>query len=133
MDESKEKEEVWQTIQALNRAWTVEGDADKLENFFHKDMIAITPTTRERIEGRDACIASWKAFMQSAKINYWKEIDPKVQLYGKGRFAVVTYYFDMSFEMNGHTIKMQGRDLFTLVKEDGKWWVVADQFSPNPG
>jgi hypothetical protein len=58
MDESKEKNSVWQTIQALNRAWTIEGNADKLKDYFHKNMIAITPTTRERIEGRDACIAS---------------------------------------------------------------------------
>lgn len=129
----KSKEEVWQTIQALNRAWTVENNVDKLRDYFHMDMVAITPTARERIEGRDACIASWKAFTQAAKIHHWKEIDPKVQVYGRGQFAVVTYYFDMSFEMNGHTIKMQGRDMFTFVNEDGKWLVVADQFSPNPG
>jgi hypothetical protein len=65
-------------------------------------------------------------------MNYWKEIDPKVQVYGNGKFAVVTYYFDMSFDMVGQTIKMGGRDMFALVNEDGKWWVVADQFSPYP-
>jgi hypothetical protein len=28
---------------------------------------------------------------------------------------------------------MQGRDMFTLVKQGGRWLVVADQFSPEPG
>lgn len=47
-------------------------------------------------------------------------------------FAIVTYYFDMSFQMNGQTINMKGRDMFSLVKENNKWWIVADQFSQYP-
>lgn len=132
MEQSKMKEDVWRTIQNMNRAWVVEGDADKLKNYFHKDMVAITATDRERLEGRDACIASWKRFVEAAKIHYWKEIDPRVQIYGNDRFAVVTYYFDMSFDIGGQTIKLGGRDMFTLVNEDGKWWIVADQFSAYP-
>ncbi len=131
MNESEIKEEIWQTIQALNRAWTIEGNADALKNYFHRDMVAIIPTNRERLEGRDACIASWKAFVDATKINNWKEINPKVQIYDN-KFAVVTYFFDISFDMGGEPIKMGGRDMFVLVKEDGKWWVVADQFSPYP-
>ncbi len=132
MDENKIKEKVWQTIQAMNRSWTVKRDIDELINYFHKDMVAITATDRERLEGRDACIAGWKAFVEATKIHYWEESDPKVQLYGNGKFAVVTYYFDMSFDTHGQTIKMGGRDMFVLVEEDGKWLVVADQFSPYP-
>jgi len=132
MEESKIKEEIWQTIRALNRAWTVEGDIDELKNYFHKDMVAITPTDRERLEGRDACIAAWKAFVETTKIHYWKEIDPKIQVYSNGESAVVTYYFDMSFDIGGQTIKMGGRDMFMLVNENGKWRVIADQFSPYP-
>lgn len=132
MEESKIREEVWQTIQALNRAWTVKGNVDELKNYFHKDMVAITATDPERLEGRESCIAAWKAFVEATQIHYWKEIDPKIQLYNDGNSAVVTYYFDISFDMGGQTMKMGGRDMFLLVKEDGKWWVVADQFSPYP-
>ncbi len=132
MEESKIKEQVWQTVQAMNRAWAVENRVDDLQNYFHKNMVAITPTDRERLEGREACVAAWKAFVKAAKIHYWKEIDPKIHLYGNGKSAVATYYFDMSFEMGGQTIRMGGRDMFTLVNEDERWWVVADQFSPYP-
>jgi len=34
--------------------------------------------------------------------------------------------------MNGQEVVMKGRDLFTLVKQRGRWLVVADQFSPEP-
>ena len=132
MEESKTEEEVWETVQALNRAWTVEGNADALADYFHENMVAITPTDRERVEGRKACVGGWKAFVQATKIHYWKEIDPKVQLYGDGKFAVVTYYWDMSYDMSGQTINIGGRDMFALVNERGRWWVVADQFSPYP-
>jgi hypothetical protein len=132
MQEPKIEEEVWQIVQALNRAWTVDGNADALPNYFHENMVAMTPTDRERVEGRNACVAGWKAFVEATKIHYWKEIDPKVQLYGDGKFAVVTYYWDMSYDMAGQTIKTGGRDMFALVNERGKWWVVADQFSPYP-
>ncbi|GMT42492.1 MAG: hypothetical protein IEMM0002_0903 [bacterium] len=132
MEESKIKEEVWKTIQAMNKAWAMEGDTDKLKDYFHQNMVAISAPARERIVGRDACIASWKAFVESAKIHRFKEIDPQIQLYGSGKFAVATYYYDMSFDMGGQTIDMDGRDMFVLVNEDGKWWTVADQFSGYP-
>lgn len=77
---SKQEEEVWKTVQALNRAWTKEGKPEALKKFFHKDMVAITATDRLRLEGRDACVASWKAFTDKAKIHKWEESDPKVHL-----------------------------------------------------
>jgi hypothetical protein len=45
---------------------------------------------------------------------------------------VVTYYFDMSFNMGGQTINLGGRDMFVFVKEGEKWLAVADQFSAYP-
>jgi hypothetical protein len=132
MDESKIKKEAWAAVQALNRLWTVENRADDLVNYFHERMVAITPTDRDRLVGGAACVAGWKGFTETATIHYWKEIDPRVELFGDGAFAVVTYNFDMSFDMGGRTIQMGGRDMLSLVKEDGRWWVVADQFSPFP-
>jgi hypothetical protein len=38
----------------------------------------------------------------------------------------------MALEAGGQMIEMGGRDMFVFVKEDGRWWAVADQFSPYP-
>lgn len=132
MDQEKTKAEVWKTIQDMNLLWTVENKADDLVKYFHKDMVAITPANKMRVEGQAACVAGWKGFAESARIFSWKEIDPKIELFGDGNFAVVTYYFDMSFEMGGQKIKMGGRDMFSLIKENGKWLIVSDQFSAYP-
>jgi len=133
MDESKIKNEVWEFVQKLNRVWTVEKDADRLKEYFHKNMVAITATDRERRSGGEACVAGWRNFVEASKINYWKEVDPDVRLYCGGRCAVVTYYYDISFEMGGRSIKTGGRDMFVLINETGRWWVVADHFSPWRG
>ena len=123
---------VWERVQAMNRMWTVENNPDELMNYFHKDMVAITPNDHQRREGASACVAGWKSFCKAARIHSFREIDPKIQLYGNCKFAVVTYYYDMSFEMDGQNMNLLGRDMFVLVHEEGKWWIVADQFSEYP-
>lgn len=45
------KQQIWQTLRALNDAWT-KGNPDDLVNFFHQDMLAITPIDQFRREGR---------------------------------------------------------------------------------
>jgi len=132
MNQEAVKQEVWSTIQNLNRLWAAENKADGLAKYFHEKMVAITPSDRLRREGREASVAGWKAFTEAATIHYWKEMDPLIEVFGGGKFAVVTYYFDMAVDMGGETVRLEGRDMFSLVKEDGKWLVVSDQFSPFP-
>lgn len=70
------KQEVWKTLRALNDAWT-KGNPEGLNNYFHRNMVAITATERERLEGKEACFASWNNFTQAAHIHHWKELDPR--------------------------------------------------------
>lgn len=123
------KQEIWNTLRALNDAWT-QGNPDDLAHYFHPDMIAITATDRLRRAGAANCIAGWKGFAESVRIHHWQEIDPIIHVYGDA--AVVAYYFDISFDMNGQTINMGGRDMFFFARENGRWWAVADQYSPYP-
>jgi len=122
-------QEIWQTVRAMNIAWT-QGNPDNLAHYFHRDMIAVTATDRLRRESGADCIAGWKGFAETAFIHEWKEIDPLIRVYGNA--AVVSYYFDIDFEMGGHRIEMGGRDMFFFIKENGRWWAVADQYSPYP-
>lgn len=126
------EQEVWKTVSDMNHAWAVDRNTEVLKDYFHHDMVAITPTDHDCIEGGDACFAAWKAFVDVTQVHYFREIDPKVRVFANGTSAVVTYYFDMSCEMAGEIIKTSGRDMFMLVKEDGRWQIVADQFSPYP-
>jgi hypothetical protein len=121
--------DILEFIKKMNECWT-KGNPQELENYFHQNMIAITPTDKKRLDGKTACVNGWSAFAKNTKINLWKEYDHKIQIYGNT--VVVTYYFDINFEMGNQKINMSGRDMVTLVNENGKWWAVADQFSPFP-
>jgi hypothetical protein len=132
MSEEKIKQEVWATIQALNRLWTVENKPEGLNEFFHERMMGISPNYPLRMEDGAECVAGVVKFCETAKIHYFKEIDPKVEVFANGTAAVVVYYFEMAFDVDGKRMEIRGRDMFTLAKENGKWWVIADQFSPFP-
>lgn len=123
------KAEALTFVKALNETWT-KGDGSALRDYFHPDMVAITATDHDILRGREACLASWQSFAGAAKVRCWKEVEPDVRLHGNT--AVVTYVYDMAFDMDGETIELGGRDMFVLVKEAGRWWAIADQFSPFP-
>lgn len=124
------QQDIWRTVRAMNDAWT-KGNPDDLVNFFHPQMVAITATDRLRRLGQAECLAGWKGFAQAAAIHHWTETEPLIQVYGES--AVVSYYFDMAFTMGGQRMEMGGRDLFFFVREQGRWWAVADQYSAYPG
>ena len=123
-------QEVWRTVRALNDAWT-RGDGSALADYFHPRMTAIAPNARERLLGRAACVAAWQAFIASAAVREWREIEPRVELFGEA--AVVTYEYQCEVEAGGRRLTLRGRDMMTLCRERGRWWLVADQFSPLPG
>lgn len=123
------EQEIWSTIRALNDAWT-HGNPDDLAQFFHPRMVAVTPVDRLRRDGAEACIAGWKGFAEATRIHRWHERDPLIRIYGDA--AVVAYYYEIDFDMGGRRIEQSGRDLFFLIRENGRWRVVADQFSGYP-
>jgi len=127
-----DEDEVWAFVQEMNRVWTVEGTPERLVDYFAPEMVAVTPTDRLRREGRDACVAGWTEFVRTAKILRWIEKNPLVLMLAEGHSAVVACDFEIDFKTGGHLVKMSGRDLMTLDKRDGRWWLVADHFSPTP-
>jgi hypothetical protein len=128
-DEQATKEEVLGFIKALNESWT-KGDGSGLGAYFHPRMVAITPSDQDILYGRDACVKSWLGFAQQAQIRRWEELEPDVKLYGDT--AIVTYYYDISFDMEGESYDQGGRDMLVLVKENGSWRAVADHYSTFP-
>lgn len=132
MNESQIKQEVWNAIEELNDLWTRQNKAEELAGYFHKDMVVFNATENRRLEGQKECVAGWKGFTDMARVRHWTTSNRDIRLHNNGNSAVVTYYFDMSFTINGQLITMKGRDMFFMVKENNRWQAVADQFSPLP-
>ena len=58
--------------------------------------------------------------------------NPLILILAEGRSAVVACDFEIDFKAGDHVVQMSGRDLMTLDKRNGRWWLVADHFSPTP-
>jgi ketosteroid isomerase-like protein len=132
MEDSRHIQDVERTIREMNRCWTAGWNETAFRQYIHPDAVAIGPATPWRLEGKDAYVAGWRGFCEAAVIHEWRETDHKIQIYGGGKCAVVTYLFTITFAMGGQNQTMHGRDMFFLVREGRKWLVAADQFSPEP-
>jgi ketosteroid isomerase-like protein len=119
-------------IRVMNRCWTEGWSEEKFRQYIHTDAVAIVPTTPGRLEGKEAYVAGWRGFAESATIHEWKETSHRVQLYAGEKCAVVTYLFSVTFTMGGQQQTMKGRDMIFLVKVGRQCLVAADQFSPEP-
>jgi hypothetical protein len=125
----RDAREPWETVQALNRCWT-SGRPEDLREYFHEEMVAITPADRLPLVGREACVEAWSAYARSTRILSWETSGERVRIYGDA--AVVTYRYAMRCERGGREFRPAGRDMMVLVKTGDRWVVVADQFSPDP-
>ena len=126
---TEDEQVVWRTVQALNRAWT-QGRVDELDGYFHDDIVVVTPTDRERLEGKKSCVASWRRFVDTAIIHEWTDRNPTVRLYADA--AVVAYDYELACEIRGEPMALAGRDMFFMVRQGGRWVAVADQFFEYP-
>jgi len=121
--------EVWTTVETMNRCWTA-GDPRELNGYFHPRMVAITPADDLPLVGGEACVAAWSRYAGTVRIHSWRTRDERVEVFGDT--AVVTYLYEMECEMDGRSFQPRGRDMLALIREDGRWRVIADQFSPFP-
>jgi hypothetical protein len=130
-EENPIKSRVWQTVQAMNRVWTVENNPSALKRYFHPNMVALPPGDSLRICGQAACLAAWTTTAEKVRVISWKETDPQINIYGRNRFAIVTYHWEMEYETDGRTVRCSGRDMLSLIREHGRWWIVANQLYPS--
>jgi hypothetical protein len=119
--ETKAQRDIWRFLRDLNARW-VEGRPEDLADFFHEDMVIIAPGFKERIKGRKACVESYKGFSGQASIHDFKEVDPSIDVYGDT--AVVSYGFEIIYEMDGETYHETGNDLFVLAHQGDRWRAV---------
>ncbi len=105
-------------IRRINDAWT-SGDWNDLEGCLHDDVVFVQPDLETRADGRAACVKSYADFVEAATIQGFQASDPTVDVWGDT--AVVTYTFEIDYEMNGERARESGRDLFVLTRTADGW------------
>ena len=119
------QQEIWQLIQDLNEAW-IKGCPEKLNDFFHENMIIVSPDFQELGRSRQSCIKGYEDFCNQATVHHYEEINPRIDVHGN--IARATYYFELSYEMNSKIFNDKGWDVFVFVNERERWWATWRTF-----
>ena len=116
--ETTAQDDAWRFVQAINACW-VEGRPEDLDQFFDEQIVFVAPGFQHRIEGRAACVESFRDFCSKARVHDLKVNDPGVDIFGGT--AVVTYGFVVEYALDSETFSESGRDVWVLSKRDAKW------------
>lgn len=118
---TRETDEIWQLVQRMNEAWAKDGP-EELASFFHEDIVMVHPDFTQRTEGRAACVASYEDFRKQAAILHINIGNPGIDVFGDT--AIVTYSYEIAYEMGGERFNDTGRDIFVFVRENDRWLAV---------
>lgn len=123
MSIASERAVISDLLRRLTMAWR-SGDYAALEPIFHDEMVIGAPgQTMTLIEGRDACIDTYRAFTERAVIETYTEDPAWIGVWTDT--AVASYAWDMTWTDDDGFHAASGQDVLTLAKERGAWRVVG--------
>jgi hypothetical protein len=116
-----QQSEIRGVLSRLTAAWR-EGRFDELEDILHQSVVFLEPDFRGRIEGKTACVDSFRQFMSAAKVIDYAERDVVIDVWGAT--GIATYGFEMTWEKEGKSYRDAGHDIFVFAREESRWQVV---------
>jgi uncharacterized protein DUF4440 len=127
-DESRIKDEVWETVRSVNRSW-LGYDMEALSSHCHPDVVIVAPGFGRRSEGRQASLSSYEGFISMATVEHFTETDPTIDLCDDT--AVVTYRIEIAADVDGRPYAEQGRELHVLKRTDNRWLSIWRMVVPD--
>jgi hypothetical protein len=119
--QNPDEEQIAGLVKSLNLAWR-EKEFDRLEPFFAETVVVQDSAGHRLVDGKLACIQSYRDFMEIAKVLAYEEEKPGI-IFGSG-FAIATYGWRIEYEINGANFNDKGRDWLAVEKQNGIWRVV---------
>ncbi|UCE19548.1 MAG: nuclear transport factor 2 family protein [Gemmatimonadota bacterium] len=126
--EQQAREEIRQILKRINGAW-MNGHPERLQDYFHDDMV-ISQLGIGRIGiGRQACIQSYEDFINRAVVKKITESDHTIDVWRDT--AVASYTYEIDYEMNGEEHSDSGQDVFVFIRDEGNWLAVWRTLVPS--
>jgi len=115
--------EVWQVVEAFNRAF-VANDPEAYFALVDDEVTVITPSNPYRIEGQADDREGFEFALRQGygKVHFFQELQPDIRVYGE--VAVVTYHSRGSYGAEGSTKTAYLKETDVLVKRDSGWKIV---------
>ena len=122
------QEEIWKIVKEINDSWLL-GRPESLDSYFHNDVVFVAPGFSQRIEGRAACIDSFRNFCANAKVREYKPSDPAIDICDET--AIATYSFKIDYDLDTESFNEGGRDVWVFVRDKEKWLAVWRTIIPG--
>lgn len=130
MTQSPDRETIRQIIKSINQAW-LSDRLEELDQYLHPDVVFVQPKFAGRLEGRAACIGSYRDFCAQASVREYRDGEPTIDVYGSS--AVATYPYNILYELAGESYRENGYDTFVFAKGEGGWRAVWRYMYIHPG
>ena len=117
-NELAENDQIIGVIKSLSVAWR-EKQFDSLGPLFAESVVFQDPEGHRIVEGKGACVQSYRDFMGIAKVLAYEEDEP--DLISFVGFVMANYGWRIDYEMSGANFHHEGRDWLALEKQDGSW------------
>jgi uncharacterized protein (TIGR02246 family) len=112
---------IWESILAANRAWR-SGRPEAVASLFHRDVVMEAPDGRVLHRGRDAMVQGFVEYSRAVDTLHFRETDHAVHVVGDT--AIVSYGFDVIYEIGGERNEEVGRERLVFVLDEGRWLAV---------
>jgi hypothetical protein len=115
------QKEILNLIKSINKTW-LEGRIEDLRNFFHQNIVMISPDFNNRLTGSDEIIKSYKDFYNSSKTYGFNESDFHIELFDKT--ATADYLYHIIYEINNKKYNGTGREVWVFTNIKNHWFAV---------
>lgn len=119
---------VREVVAAISAAWR-ESRLDDLADLLHPEVVFVAPGFADRLEGREACVDSYRAFLSGSTILEYEEGDPAIHVVADT--AVSTARYRIAWEAGGVTDRETGHEVLVLARDAAGWRVVWRTLAPG--
>ena len=108
-------------MRAINQAW-LNRRVDDMAPLVHPGIVMVVPGFSAEVSGREAFLAGFRGFVESATIDEFHEGDQMINVID--RTAVMTLTYEMVYARAGERYRATGRDVWVFQREDTRWLAV---------
>ncbi len=121
MKQEREHDDAATIMRRINRIW-LDGQVDDIAPFVHPEIVMVSPGFMGRIQGAEEFLAGFRDFRQNARIHEFRDYDYQADVVSDT--AVVTFLYDMVYELHGERYRSTGRDLW-VFENHGRGWMAV--------
>lgn len=115
-------------VTGLNDCWQ-RGDVDALASCYHPDVVLLPPDLGVPIRGRDAVVASYRDFLEAARLDRFQAVDLDVFSFpaGDGATHVAHLTFEIDYTLADERYLERGLEIYVMQEHAGRLQIIWRQ------